>query len=314
MASSKPAKKPGPKAPESAPSKIDLDSLSCSECGVRNCYRNDSQYPSFCLTVADPQGADESRELYQGQNEVARILKVAGDIESEFYQRMTRLEETITLAKRLGVKKLGIASCFALINESAILAKCVRSADIEPKTVICKIGSIDKGELGVPDEMKLLPGHKEANCNPVLQAMTLNDWGSEFNVVMGLCVGHDALFNMHSNAPVTTLVAKDRVLGHNPVQAIYLSKTFYARIMDFSKYPKSRLAKKEEPAPARKEPPKSPKKEEMKVPAKAPAKTAKKAEAKKAEPKKTEAKKAEAKKADAKKAGAKKAAKKSGKK
>jgi uncharacterized metal-binding protein len=303
MASSKPAKKPGPKAPQEASSKVDLDSLSCSECGVRNCYRNDSQYPSFCLTVADPEGADESRELYQGQNEAARILKAAGDIESEFYQRMTRLEETITLAKRLGVKKLGIASCFALINESAILAKCVRSAGIEPKTVICKIGSIDKGELGVPDEMKLLPGHKEANCNPVLQAMTLNDWGSEFNIVMGLCVGHDALFNMHSKAPVTTLVAKDRVLGHNPVQAIYLSKTFYARIMDFNKYPKSRLAKKEEPAPA-KAPAKAAKKEE-------PKKSAKKSAMKsgmKAAPKKVAVKKAEPKKAE------KQAAKKSGKK
>lgn len=217
---------------------------SCSECAVRNCYRNDGKYPPFCLTVNDAEGADETRELYLGDNDVARLLKAAGDIESEFYGRMTRLEETVTLAKRLGIKKLGIASCFALINESAILAKCVRSAGIDPLTVICKIGSIDKGELGVPDEMKLLPGHKEANCNPVLQARTLNRWGSEFNVVMGLCVGHDALFNMHSEAPVTTLVVKDRVLGHNPVQAIYLSKTFYARVLDFGKYPKSRLAKK----------------------------------------------------------------------
>ena len=269
MATNKPAKQPEPKAPKSdEPSKLDLDSLSCSECGARNCYRNDSQYPSFCLTVADPQGADETRKLYQGKNDVATLLKVAGDIESEFYGRMTRLEETITLAKRLGVKKLGIASCFALINETAILAKCVRSAGIEPRTVICKIGSIDKGELGVPDEMKLLPGHKEANCNPVLQALTLNEWGSEFNIIMGLCVGHDALFNMHSQAPVTTLVAKDRVLGHNPVQAIYLAKTFYARILDFSKYPKSRLKKESVSGDPKKEAKVEPEKEAKAAPKK----------------------------------------------
>jgi uncharacterized metal-binding protein len=220
-----------------------LDSRSCSECGSRNCYRNDSQYPPFCLTLADPEGARESGELYRGDNEIARLLRVAGDVESEFYGRMTRLEETITLCVRLGVKKLGIATCFALINETAILAKCVRSAGIEPRSVICKIGSIDKGDLGVPDEMKLMPGHKEANCNPALQAKTLNEWGSEFNIIMGLCVGHDAIFNMTSRAPVTTLVAKDRVLGHNPAAAIYLSKTFYSRVTDFAKYPKSRLSK-----------------------------------------------------------------------
>jgi uncharacterized metal-binding protein len=144
----------------------------------------------------------------------------------------------------MGFRKIGIASCLALMNESTILAECLRSADLEPRAVICKIGSIDKGELGVPDEMKLLPGHKEASCNPVLQARALNDWGSDLNVVMGLCVGHDCLFSQNSQAPVTTLVVKDRVLGHNPAAAFYLSQTFYARILDFKRYPKSRLAKK----------------------------------------------------------------------
>ena len=243
-ASGKKAAGQAAKSEAPAPEKAEME-LSCSECGVRNCYRNDSSYPSFCLTAADPDGAAETKELYSGDNEDARILRVAGEVETEFYQRMTRVEETITFCKRLGVKKLGIASCFALLNETAIFAKCVRSAGLEPRTVICKVGSIDKGDLGVPDEMKLLPGHKEATCNPVLQARTLNEWGSEFNVMIGLCVGHDALFNKHSQAPVTTLVCKDRVLGHNPVAALYLSKTFYARITDFSKYPKSRFSKKE---------------------------------------------------------------------
>ncbi|MCP4711922.1 MAG: DUF1847 domain-containing protein, partial [Planctomycetes bacterium] len=41
------------------------------------------------------------------------------------------------------------------------------------------------------------------------------------NVLCGLCVGHDSIFYKASEAPVTTLIAKDRVLGHNPVAAIY---------------------------------------------------------------------------------------------
>ncbi|MDR1657399.1 MAG: DUF1847 domain-containing protein [Deltaproteobacteria bacterium] len=218
--------------------------MSCSECSARNCYRNDSQYPSFCLTVATPEGAQEAKELYTEKSEIATLLRAAGEIETEYYGRMTRVEETVALAKKLGVKKMGIASCLALLNEASIFAKCVRSAAIEPLTVICKIGSIDKCDLGVHNEMKLMPDHKEANCNPFLQARTLNEWGSEFNVMMGLCVGHDAIFNRYSQAPVTTLIAKDRVLGHNPAAAFYLSKTFYSRILDYSKYPKSRLAKK----------------------------------------------------------------------
>jgi uncharacterized metal-binding protein len=40
-------------------------------------------------------------------------------------------------------------------------------------------------------------------------------------VIVGLCLGHDMLFTMNSKAPVTTLIVKDRLLGHNPVIALY---------------------------------------------------------------------------------------------
>jgi uncharacterized metal-binding protein len=41
------------------------------------------------------------------------------------------------------------------------------------------------------------------------------------NLIVGLCLGHDILFTMNSKAPVTTLIVKDRMLGHNPVIALY---------------------------------------------------------------------------------------------
>lgn len=58
-------------------------------------------------------------------------------------------------------------------------------------------------------------------CNPVLQAMTLNKEKSDFNVLLGLCVGHDSLFSKYAQAPCTVLAVKDRVLGHNPLASIY---------------------------------------------------------------------------------------------
>jgi uncharacterized metal-binding protein len=218
--------------------------FSCSDCDSRNCYRNEAAFPKECATIKNPAGTKATRKLYQSDSAEAKLLKAAGEVEAEFYGRMTRIEETVTLAKKMGYQKIGIASCLALMNEATIFADCLRSAELEPKTVICKVGSIDKCELGVADEMKLLPGHKEATCNPVLQAQILNKWGSDMNVVMGLCVGHDCLFNLNSAAPTTTLVVKDRVLGHNPVAGFYLSKTFYSRILDYAKYPKPRQTKK----------------------------------------------------------------------
>jgi uncharacterized metal-binding protein len=64
-------------------------------------------------------------------------------------------------------------------------------------------------------------------CNPVAQAYVLNEAKTDFNVVMGLCVGHDSLFLKHSDALCTVLAAKDRLLGHNPLAAIYTVDTYY---------------------------------------------------------------------------------------
>jgi uncharacterized metal-binding protein len=44
---------------------------------------------------------------------------------------------------------------------------------------------------------------------------------------MGLCVGHDSLFLKYSNALCTVLAAKDRLLGHNPLAAIYTIESYY---------------------------------------------------------------------------------------
>jgi uncharacterized metal-binding protein len=165
-------------------------------------------------------------------------------VEAEYYGRLTRLEETIIFALKLGAQKVGVASCVGFLDESAVYAKVVRAAGLEVKTVGCKVGSIDKCEIGLPDGLKLAPGVHEACCNPVLQAKVLNDWGSDLNVLLGLCVGHDYLFSKHSKAPAVTLAVKDRVLSHNPMGAIYTHKFYYKRIMDLSTFPQSRLKDK----------------------------------------------------------------------
>ena len=61
----------------------------------------------------------------------------------------------------------------------------------------------------------------EAACNPLLQAELLNRAGTDFNVLVGLCMGHDMLFTSNSKAPVTPLIVKDRLSGHNPVISLY---------------------------------------------------------------------------------------------
>ena len=67
-------------------------------------------------------------------------------------------------------------------------------------------------------------------CNPILQAKLLNRQGTELNIVVGLCVGHDSLFYKYSDALCTTLVTKDRVTGNNPAAALYTADSYYKRL------------------------------------------------------------------------------------
>ena len=64
-------------------------------------------------------------------------------------------------------------------------------------------------------------------CNPVAQALLLNREGTQLNIVLGLCVGHDSLFYRHAEAMTTTLVTKDRVLAHNPAGALYCAEGYF---------------------------------------------------------------------------------------
>ena len=50
---------------------------------------------------------------------------------------------------------------------------------------------------------------------------------TQLNILLGLCVGHDSLFIKYSEAPVTVFAVKDRVLGHNPIAAIYTANSYY---------------------------------------------------------------------------------------
>ena len=135
-------------------------------------------------------------------------------------------------ARRAGYHKIGLAFCTGLQAEAKIFAKILRANGFEVVSVICKNGSVDKSEIGITEAEKLQPGF-EAMCNPVRQAKLLAAAGAEFNVILGLCVGHDTLFIKHSSVPVTVLAVKDRVLAHNPLGAIYQADAYYKRLYHF---------------------------------------------------------------------------------
>jgi|YelNatPaOPRAMG01_1025707.scaffolds.fasta_scaffold31009_1 uncharacterized metal-binding protein len=146
------------------------------------------------------------------------LTRVAARIEAEGYMRWPRAEEIFRFAEAAGFTHLGLAFCIGLAEEARAY-KEILSRRFRVSSVCCKICGIPKSRFGLHQLDPENP--EEVMCAPLCQAEALNRAGTQLNILMGLCVGHDALFTRHSIAPVTTLIVKDRVLGHNPAAALY---------------------------------------------------------------------------------------------
>lgn len=204
---------------------------SCIDCASAGCDGNGKGRPSFCLTDSIGEGLlGESLEHY-AEEEEGDILRAAATVEHDGYRRWCRVRETMEFAKRMGYRRIGIATCVGLLSESRALATILRANGFEVYGASCKAGMVNKVDVGIdPVCYEVGPN----TCNPVLQAMVLNSVGTDLNIVVGLCVGHDSLFYRNSEAPVTTLVVKDRVMAHNPVGALYTSGSYYKDLKDGS--------------------------------------------------------------------------------
>ncbi|MDR3289989.1 MAG: DUF1847 domain-containing protein [Rickettsiales bacterium] len=204
---------------------------SCNSCGTQSCRNASKQYPNFCPTgLWTKKEIDEVTDLIKNDKKISDLYLKAAEIEGTTYGKLSRVEETIEIIKRCKFKYVGIATCFGLINETKIFCDILKKNDINFYVVCCKIGYTDKNAIGIPNEHKVNKGKEhETMCNPILQAKTLAKVKTDFNIVIGLCVGHDAIFNMYSKVPTTTLIVKDRVLCHNPVGALYTANTIYSR-------------------------------------------------------------------------------------
>ena len=181
----------------------------CANCPTHACYTRGVN----CT------GADREAVKAAYTPEEKKIMEAAAYVEGTFYSNITRLEETAEFAKKMGYQRLGMAFCIGLNEEARYIAKYYRQQGFTFYSVCCKNCSVAKKDLGLKQVKPEL--EHEAMCNPKMQAQFLGEQGTELYISCGLCVGHDAIFNMNCTGPVTNLVVKDRLLAHNPLGAIY---------------------------------------------------------------------------------------------
>ncbi len=202
----------------------------CAWCKTLACSSgNKEERPAGC-----PQNEGEwlSKALGEYKNEANRMIaRNAAAVETTGYCQWTRLQEIAEFAHRMEAKRLGLAFCSGLKREARVVADFLLKEDFEVVSAVCSCGSVHKGDVGIPPQSRFHPeADFEAMCNPIGQAMLMNERETDMNVVLGLCVGHDSLFFKYAEAPSTVLAAKDRVLGHNPLAAVYLAQSYYRRL------------------------------------------------------------------------------------
>ncbi|MCD8122892.1 MAG: DUF1847 domain-containing protein [Clostridiales bacterium] len=185
-----------------------VNMLFCASCGVKNCAKRlgeEESFPQFC-----PSRREEIQEfLACYQDPETKRLAQASAV-SSMDNRESRMEQTVNFARNAGFHKIGIAFCISLADYGKSAAAYLKREGFEVESILCKVGHHDRECIGIIDE------RKKPMCNPVAQAEYLNRSGTELNIIIGLCVGHDSLFMKYSHAPVTVLIAKDHRYHNAP--------------------------------------------------------------------------------------------------
>jgi len=196
--------------------------------------------PHFCPMKLFPKVVKQAIREYD-KTDVKEFARLASVQEFECYEqtgkglrtKFPRIEELIQFADKCGYHTLGIAFCIGLANEARMLTDILESRGFSVASVCCKLGATAKERIGIKPEQKIEgPESWESMCNPIAQAEVLNTEKVDLAIMLGLCIGHDTLFIKYCRVPMTVLAVKDRVTGHNPLAALYLSQSYYGRLLD----------------------------------------------------------------------------------
>lgn len=223
------------------PKELPATKTNCAGCPFKNsdrvCMNPEGKHPENCPTALHEQVISNALREYE-KPEVRAFANQASIQEAEGYAGRDqgyaqvkplkpRILEIAEFAHRMQYTRLGLIFCAGLAREGKLVAEFYQAKGFEIISTICKVGQVPKETIGIADDQKIAIGRHESMCNPIAQAMMMNSAQTHFNVLLGLCVGHDSLVFKYSQAPCTVLAAKDRVFGHNPLAAVYTLDSYY---------------------------------------------------------------------------------------
>ncbi|MEI6684481.1 MAG: DUF1847 domain-containing protein [Bacteroidota bacterium] len=181
--------------------------MDCIKCNTRSCrYTEPCQAQKF--------DHDELILTYQLPENMKIVQAAAQLVDNGRAGTLSRLQEVIEFSKSMKFQRIGIAYCYGMEIEAALVTTIFRESGFKVYPVSCTTGGFKQSEVNTTSNIE------KVSCNPLAQAGQLNNESVDFTITVGLCLGHDILFNKHIKSYTSTLLVKDRVHNHNPVDAI----------------------------------------------------------------------------------------------
>ncbi len=196
------------------------ESPQCAECPSKLCLMGPSEDgPESCPMTTSPDIFEDARDIV-AKPEIRKMFKGVARTWKDSALSKNRIEEVMIYARNMGFNKLGLAFCIGLADQARVVSALFEKRGFEVVSGCCMTGGFCSDDVGLSEDDKIYADGRQPQCNPVGQALIMNKFGTDINILVGLCVGDDTLFIKHSDAPVTVLAVKDRIHFHNPLAAI----------------------------------------------------------------------------------------------
>jgi uncharacterized metal-binding protein len=181
--------------------------MDCTKCKIKNC-RTTSSCPSQKF---DAKALMLSYRLPDNQ----KIIQAAASlVDKGRAGTLSRLQEVIEFSRTMNFQRIGIAYCYGMESEALLITQIFRESGFTIYPISCTTGGFKQSDINNTSEIE------SVSCNPLAQAEQINNENVDFTITMGLCLGHDILFQKHIQSFTTTLIVKDRVHNHNPIEAL----------------------------------------------------------------------------------------------
>lgn len=181
--------------------------MDCTKCNTKNCRAtepcNSAKFDALDLL-----------QNYHLQDNQKIIQAASLLVDNGRAGTLSRLQEIIEFSKEMNFFKIGIAYCYGMENEAIKITNILREEGFRIVPVSCTAGGLKQSEVNLKSKID------KVSCNPLAQAYQLNSESVDLTVTIGLCLGHDILFQKQIKSYTTTLLVKDRVHNNDSIQAL----------------------------------------------------------------------------------------------